>query len=191
MERPRDAHWGTKTDLQGGRYERFCNTAPQQQQQQQLGFSPLPTKITRPRPAATGQSLGLAGARLTPTHTRDTGRVVGSYFGPRPHELSRTTLYVADLLLCGDLLRLRSEEVADTLHISPTTLRRRLRADGTNYQSILDHVRRHRCTVMLEKRWLPGKCVAWELGYAEVNSFYRAFRRWTGHNYSDLKQLFV
>lgn len=108
-----------------------------------------------------------------------------------PHELSRTTLHVADLLLCGDLLRLRSEEVADTLHISPTTLRRRLRADGTNYQSILDHVRRHRCTVILEKRWLPGKCVAWELGYAEVNSFYRAFRRWTGHNYSDLKQLFV
>jgi hypothetical protein len=61
----------------------------------------------------------------------------------------------------------------------------------TNYQSILDHIRRHRCTLMLEKRWLPGKCVAWELGYAEVNSFYRAFRRWTGHNYSDLKQLFI
>ena len=108
-----------------------------------------------------------------------------------PHELSRTTLSVIDLLLSGDLLRLRSEEVADTLHISPTTLRRRLRADGTNYQSILDHVRRQRCTVMLEKRWLPGKCVAWELGYAEVNSFYRAFRRWTGHNYSDLKQLYI
>jgi AraC-like DNA-binding protein len=55
-----------------------------------------------------------------------------------PHELSRTTLTVIDLLLTGDLLRLRSEEVADTLHISPTTLRRRLRADGTHYQSILD-----------------------------------------------------
>jgi AraC-like DNA-binding protein len=108
-----------------------------------------------------------------------------------PHELSRTTLSVIDLLLNGDLLRLRSEEIADTLHISPTTLRRRLRADGTNYQSILDHVRRKRYTVMLEKRWLPGKCVAWELGYAEVNSFYRAFRRWTGHNYSDLKQLYI
>ena len=108
-----------------------------------------------------------------------------------PHELSRTTLSVIDLLLNGDLLRLRSEEVADTLHISPTTLRRRLRADGTNYQSILDHVRRQRCTVMLEKRWLPGKCVAWELGYAEVNSFYRAFRRWTGRNYSDVKLLLV
>lgn len=108
-----------------------------------------------------------------------------------PHELSRSTLTVIDLLLSGDLLRLRSEEVADTLHISPTTLRRRLRADGTHYQSILDHIRRHRCTLQLEKRWLPGKCVAWELGYAEVNSFYRAFRRWTGHNYSDLKRLYL
>ena len=108
-----------------------------------------------------------------------------------PHELSRTTLTVIDLLLSGDLLRLRSEEIADTLHISPTTLRRRLRADGTHYQSILDHIRRHRCTLQLEKRWLPGKCVAWELGYAEVNSFYRAFRRWTGHNYSDLKRLYL
>ena len=108
-----------------------------------------------------------------------------------PHELSRTTLTVINLLLTGDLLRLRSEEVADTLHISPTTLRRRLRADGTHYQSILDHIRRHRCTLQLEKRWLPGKCVAWELGYAEVNSFYRAFRRWTGHNYSDLKRLYL
>ena len=111
--------------------------------------------------------------------------------GKAPHELSRTSLSVIDLLLNGDLLRLRSEEVADAVHISPTTLRRRLRADGIHYQSILDQVRRHRCTLMLEKRWLPGKCVAWELGYAEVNSFYRAFRRWTGHNYSDLKQLYV
>ena len=108
-----------------------------------------------------------------------------------PHELSHTTLSGIDLLLNGDLLRLRSEEVADTLHISPPTLRRRLRADGTHFQSILDHIRRQRCIAMLEKRWLPGKCVAWELGYAEVNSFYRAFRRWAGHNYSDLKQLYI
>ena len=111
--------------------------------------------------------------------------------GRAPRKLSCTSVSVIDLLLTGDLLRLRSEEVADAVHISPTTLRRRLRADGINYQSILDQVRRHRCTLMLEKRWLPGKCVAWELGYAEVSSFYRALRRWTGHNYSDLKQLYV
>ncbi len=108
-----------------------------------------------------------------------------------PHDLSRTSLCVIDLLLRGDLSRLRSEEVADHLHVSPTTLRRRLRADRTNYQHILDHVRQYRCAELLEKRWLPGKSVAWELGYAEVNSFYRAFRRWTGQNYSDLKSLYL
>ena len=52
-----------------------------------------------------------------------------------PHELSRTTLYVADLLLCGDLLRLRSEEVADTLHISRTTLHADWLALYTSIQS--------------------------------------------------------
>ena len=111
--------------------------------------------------------------------------------GRAPHDLSRTSLCVIDLLLRGDLSRLRSEEVADHLHISPTTLRRRLRADRTNYQHILDHVRQHRCRALLDKRWLPGKSVAWDLGYAEVNSFYRAFRRWTGQNYSDLKTLYL
>lgn len=111
--------------------------------------------------------------------------------GRAPHDLSRTSLHVIDLLLRGDLSRLRSEEVADHLHVSPTTLRRRLRADRTHYQHILDHVRQYRCAELLDKRWLPGKSVAWELGYAEVNSFYRAFRRWTGQNYSDLKALYL
>ena len=72
--------------------------------------------------------------------------------GKALHELSRTTLSVIDLLLNDDLLRLRWEEVADAVQISPTTLRRRLRADRIHYQSVLDQVRRHRCTLMLEKR---------------------------------------
>ena len=37
-----------------------------------------------------------------------------------------------------------------------STLRRRLRADGTNYRSILDHMRRQRCTAMLEKGGCPA-----------------------------------
>ena len=83
--------------------------------------------------------------------------------GKAQHELVRTTLCVVDYLLTGDLLRLRSKEVADTRKVNTATLWRRLRADGSNYQTILDHVRRHRCTRILVKRWLPGKCVAWEL----------------------------
>lgn len=105
--------------------------------------------------------------------------------------LSNTTLKVIDALMSGDLSRIRSETLADSLRISPTTLRRRLGRDNLNYQSILDATRRYRCEEKLADSWVPGKCLAWELGYAEVNSFYRAFRRWTGRNYSELKLLLI
>ena len=71
--------------------------------------------------------------------------------------------------------------------MSTTTLRRRLRADHTCYQFLLDRARQYRCEQKLRKVWLPGKCLADELGYLEVNSFYRAFRRWTGLSYSEYK----
>lgn len=105
--------------------------------------------------------------------------------------MSRTTARVFNMLMQGDLSRLRSDLVADELGISPTTLRRRLRADGTSYQLLLDQARRQRCEAKLAERWLPGKSIAWELGYTEVNSFYRAFRRWTGQRYSQFKLSYI
>ncbi|MEK9927968.1 MAG: AraC family transcriptional regulator [Halieaceae bacterium] len=107
------------------------------------------------------------------------------------NRFSRTTLKVIQMLLAGDLSRLRSDIIADELRISPTTLRRRLRADSVCYQELLDCVRQYRCEKQLGQGWLPGKTLAWDLGYAEVNSFYRAFKRWTGFNYSDVKMQFV
>jgi AraC family mar-sox-rob regulon transcriptional activator len=111
---------------------------------------------------------------------------------PEPEEpaylpLSRTTDRVLRMLLEGDLARLRAESVAEALGISCTTLRRRLRNDHTSYQFLLDRARQYRCEARLRERWLPGKCLADELGYLEINSFYRAFRRWTGLTYSEYK----
>ena len=106
---------------------------------------------------------------------------------PRYHPLSRTTDRVLQILLDGDLYRLRAESVAEQLGVSCTTLRRRLRADHTTYQFLLDRARQYRCEQRLRQAWLPGKCLAVELGYLEVNSFYRAFRRWTGMSYSEYK----
>tara|TARA_R110002110_G_C13470513_1_gene720865 strand:+ start:105592 stop:105987 length:396 start_codon:yes stop_codon:yes gene_type:complete len=107
---------------------------------------------------------------------------------PRYFALSRTTDKVLQILLAGDLARLRADSVAEQLGMSGTTLRRRLRADHTCYQFLLDRARQYRCEQKLKDIWLPGKCLADELGYLEVNSFYRAFRRWTGQTYSDYKQ---
>ena len=112
-----------------------------------------------------------------------------------PHEINdsqyrlyRTTDRVLKILLNSDLSRLRADSVAESLGISPTTLRRRLRADHTHYQFLLDRARQYRCEQQLRNDWLPGKCLADQLGYLEVNSFYRAFRRWTGLNYSEYKE---
>ncbi|MFT7286628.1 MAG: AraC family mar-sox-rob regulon transcriptional activator [Halieaceae bacterium] len=101
--------------------------------------------------------------------------------------LSRTTDRVLRILLDADLSRVRGESVAEGLGISCTTLRRRLRNDHTSYQFLLDRARQYRCESRLRDHWLPGKCLAEELGYLEVNSFYRAFRRWTGLSYSAYK----
>jgi AraC family mar-sox-rob regulon transcriptional activator len=101
--------------------------------------------------------------------------------------LSRTTDRVLQILLGGDLARLRADSVAESLGMSSTTLRRRLRADHTCYQFLLDRARQYRCEQVLRTMWRPGKCLADELGYLEVNSFYRAFRRWTGLSYSEYK----
>ena len=107
----------------------------------------------------------------------------------KPHHFSicRTTDRVLQILLHGDLSRLRADSVAQELGMSSTTLRRRLRADHTCYQFLLDRARQYRCERKLRQVWLPGKCLADELGYLEVNSFYRAFRRWTGFSYSEYK----
>lgn len=114
----------------------------------------------------------------------------GSTASPQPphyFSLSRTTDRVLQILLRGDLARLRADSVARELGMSSTTLRRRLRADHTCYQFLLDRARQYRCEKKLRQMWLPGKCLADELGYLEVNSFYRAFRRWTGLSYSEYK----
>lgn len=100
---------------------------------------------------------------------------------------SRTTDRVLHILLQGDLARLRAETVAQQLGMSCTTLRRRLRNDHTHYQYLLDRARQYRCEQSLRDTWRPGKCLADELGYLEVNSFYRAFRRWTGLSFSTYK----
>ncbi len=112
---------------------------------------------------------------------------------PRPpqHGKYRTTDQVLNILLRGDLSRLRADSVAESLGISATTLRRRLRADHTSYQFLLDRARQYRCEQQLRESWLPGKCLADQLGYLEVNSFYRAFRRWTGVSYTQYKERYL
>jgi AraC family transcriptional regulator, mar-sox-rob regulon activator len=68
----------------------------------------------------------------------------------------RTTDRVLQILLGGDLSRLRVDSVARQLGMSATTLRRRLRLDHTHYQFLLDRARQYRCEQALQATWQPG-----------------------------------
>ncbi len=72
------------------------------------------------------------------------------------------------------------EEVAKEFALTPTTLRRRLEAEGTSYHEVKDALRRdaaihYLCTT---SRSVPD--IAGLLCFKEVSAFRRAFKSWTG-----------
>ena len=118
------------------------------------------------------------------THTSPEFRSPLATLAYRYRPRRRMSDRVMEILLQADLSRPRARNVAEQLGFSSTTLRRRLREDHTRYQLLLDQVRQYRCEQRMRRNpRIPGKCLAQELGYIEVNSFYRAFRRWTGENF--------
>lgn len=70
--------------------------------------------------------------------------------------------------------------VAADLALGERSLRRRLAAEGTSYQQLLDEVRESLAVQLLETGVLSVEDVAQRLGYAEASSFIVAFRRWRG-----------
>lgn len=76
------------------------------------------------------------------------------------------------------------EALAEQFHMTSRTLRRRLQAAQTSYQTILDDVRRLRALRYLGSNHSVQQ-VAWMLGYADPSNFSRAFRKWTGQSPSD------
>jgi AraC-like DNA-binding protein len=71
-------------------------------------------------------------------------------------------------------------DVASKLAMSSRTLHRRLQAEGTTFQRVLDELREELARHYLSVSDYSGTEIAFLLGYEETNSFYRAFRAWTG-----------
>lgn len=66
--------------------------------------------------------------------------------------------------------------VADHLHISARTLRRRLHDAGTSYKDILSSVRLGLAAEYLRSGRMAPKQIAYLMGYSGVTSFHRAFK---------------
>jgi AraC-like DNA-binding protein len=70
------------------------------------------------------------------------------------------------------------EKVARELALSSRSLQRRLGELGVSYQQVLDDVRHETAVRLLRTTQLEVSEIAFLLGFAELNSFTRAFRMW-------------
>ncbi|MEN9379242.1 MAG: hypothetical protein RJB15_920 [Pseudomonadota bacterium] len=72
------------------------------------------------------------------------------------------------------------DSVASRLCMSKRTLQRQLEFEGTSYMIILQRTREMLARHYLQKTQISTTEISFLLGFEEPNSFYRAFRAWTG-----------
>ncbi len=70
--------------------------------------------------------------------------------------------------------------VTQRLAISSRTLQRQLHQEGTTFKAVLTRTREQLARHYLSRSTLRTAEIAYLLGYDDANSFYRAFRTWTG-----------
>lgn len=72
------------------------------------------------------------------------------------------------------------EDIAEQFHTSSRTIRRKLNAEGYNFQQLLTQELSRRAIHYLETTTLTVEQISLRLGYSETASFIHAFKRWTG-----------
>ncbi|WP_165775697.1 helix-turn-helix domain-containing protein [Paramylibacter kogurei] len=73
-----------------------------------------------------------------------------------------------------------SDQVSARIGMSKRSLQRKLKQDGTNFQTILDETRASLALTYLREQRLSAEETSYLLAYQDPNSFYRAFHDWTG-----------
>lgn len=76
--------------------------------------------------------------------------------------------------------RASEEGVAKSLNLSCSSLSRRLRQEGTTYRALLHETQRNLAFQYLKNENLAISEISFRLGFEDLSSFSRSFRRWTG-----------
>jgi AraC-like DNA-binding protein len=71
--------------------------------------------------------------------------------------------------------------IATSLHMSASTLRRRLREEGATHRWLLQEVRRDLAFAYLQRQNISIDEVAYLVGYDDPTAFHKAFKKWTGN----------
>ncbi len=81
-----------------------------------------------------------------------------------------------------------ADALAGLLNVSPRTLHRQLKEEGTTLQALKDDVRHHKATELLLRSQRPIKQVAEAAGFQNEKSFIRAFKGWTGRTPAEFRR---
>jgi AraC-like DNA-binding protein len=96
----------------------------------------------------------------------------------------RVRALVAEGLRGGDP---QVKRIAAKLKMSERTLQRKLAAEGTTFDALVDRLREELARRYLTDERLAIAEVAFLLGYSEPSAFHRAFKRWTGTTPGELR----
>jgi AraC-like DNA-binding protein len=96
---------------------------------------------------------------------------------PRPNALATTVAAKIESLLPGDA---SADAIAAALKMSARTLQRRLEEEGIRFSTVLDETRSRVAKKLLADPKLALAEVAYKIGFSDLATFSRAFKRWTG-----------
>ena len=80
------------------------------------------------------------------------------------------------------------ENVAEEFGISGRTLQRNLSAENTSFNQMVKDIQKIMTFNYLEAKELSIDEIAYLVGYTELSSFYRAFKKWTGKTVSQYQK---
>jgi AraC-like DNA-binding protein len=78
--------------------------------------------------------------------------------------------------------------VAESLHMTPRNLHRKLQKEGTSFKQLLTDVRRELAAQYIQDRSRTLTEISYLLGFSEVSSFSRAYKGWTGQPPSEARR---
>lgn len=106
-------------------------------------------------------------------------KVIGQYLTEMGTGEFRTIVraQILSLLRTGAV---SEEAVARGLHMSSSTLARRLRSEGLNFRELLQETQKSLALQYLQDERLSISEIGFRLGFEDLSSLSRSFRRWTG-----------
>lgn len=100
--------------------------------------------------------------------------------------IQRVKVAILDQLPSGNVT---DDTISEAIYTSKRTLQRKLNEQGTTFKAILTEVRKDLACKYIHDRQLTLTEISFMLGFSEMSSFSRAFKRWTGESPKEFRKL--